>query len=552
MSRLSPGSNPAGRVDPRQYVVKIFGKTRADARHPNAPYHGTGFLLNSKGHVATAWHVVEDAATIFVKVPADPEEYVYDFLVERRTEDIAVLRPHVWSGLNIPRATLHPDWFDEDRFGEAVSVWGYSSPAATASAQPTPCHIRGPWGKFGLIMLDGQLYEGDSGGPVINEDEHVIGILSVVDPKRESHAMARPISRLCKLLTDEKDKGINFHIGVGGGQLAEQAIDLLLELLTNPEVRAAVQASLRIFEEASRQISILYAYKKVHDLLHEVEFGCYNSMVIDVRDFPEQEAAREKISIHIFRLSKYLSSAEDIVREASERGERIVRVHEQLNKAYEALQDADHAQDPAHYRRSIQLLRLLLSRAQSTFNLLLNQAARELHIDTLVAAMQGVQEGIVRAELPLNTAGVFQQGVDDLAALGRDLHTRTAEHDRWQQVDDVLRGVESNSPGLLSDLEVFWPLIMSELKAVCELARTTSPAMVDAQPADWRVRIAREMTNLQEALTRSDPKGARRHFENLYQQAADRLDRIDKRLLQVCDKISKVRDPLRTLVGAVK
>jgi hypothetical protein len=536
------------------YVVKIFGKTREDSPKPNRDYHGTGFLLNPKGHVATCWHVVEYAATISVKIPAHPDDYAYDFFVQRKTEDIAVLKPHVWPGVGVPYGTLHLDWFDEDRVGDAVEVFGYSSEASTTQAHPTPCQVRGPWGRYGLIMLNGNVYEGDSGAPVINEDEHVVGIVSHVDPEHPSHAMARPISRLHKLITDEKEKkkDIDFYLAVGGGQLAEQAIDLLLNLLANPDVRAAVLAYRDIFKEASRQISILYAYKKVHDLLHEVEFGCYNSMMIDVRDFPEQEAAREKLSIHIFSLSKYLSYAEDIVKEAFERGERIAKVREQLNRAYEALQDADRNQDVAHYLRAIQHLRLLLSRAQSNFNLLLNQAARDLNINTLVAAMQGVHERITRAELSPSTAGQFQMGVDDLATLGRDLHTRTTEHDRWQQVDDVLRGVESNSANLLSDLEVFWPLMTSELRVAGDLAKVGSPSVVEPSASDWRARIAQEMTNLEDAVNRSDLMRARRHYRNLYQQAADRLDRIDKKLLQVCEKISKVRDPLRTLVEALR
>lgn len=550
MSRLPRESIPTDRVDPREYVVHISGTTNQRSLHPGSSYHGTGFLLNSKGHVATCWHVVEFAATIFVKIP-HREELIYDFLVQRESEDIAVLKPHVWPGLGVRYGTLHPDWFDEDRVRDAVTVWGYSSRAAT-EAHATQCHVRGPWGRYGLIMLDCSVYGGDSGGPVINEDGHVVGIASHVDEAHPSHLMVRPISRLHKLLTDHKEKGIDFHLGVGGGQLAEQAIDLLLELLANAEVRAAVRAYFGIFEVASRQISILYAFKKVHDLLHEVEFGCYNSMRIDVRDFPEQEAAREKLSIHIFNLSKYLAHAEDIAKEAFERGERIAQIREHLNRAYEALQNADRDQDVAHYNRAIQHLRPPLSRAQSTFNLLLNQAARDLNIDTLVAAMQGVHQRIARAEVSPNTAGQFQMGVDDLATLGRDLHTRTTEHDLWQQVDDALRGVDSHRPDFLSDLEAFWPLITSGLRGVGVPGQAPSPPDVEATAADWRARIAQEMTNLEDAMTRGDLTRARRHYRNLYQQAAERLDRIDKKLLQVCEKISRVRDPLGTLVEALR
>jgi Trypsin-like peptidase domain len=533
-------SRTTGNIEPGRYVVKIFGKTE-DGQN----YNGTGFLLNPAGYVATCWHVVEKAAEVFVQLPYEPK-WIYEVCDKREQDDVAVLQPIVAPGVVTVHATLHLDWFETDKIKSNVEVWGYSNPNVDVALQ-YKCSISGVTNQYGLIMLDGHINEGDSGGPVINDAGHVIGITNYKDTKRQGQAMARPISRLHKILTEKK---IQFGAKVGSGNFAEAALNSLLGLMEDPQVREAVKLYGSIFGKSSSQISTLHAYKKVHDLLYNVEFVCFNSIAIDARDFPDQESAREKMSIHLSQLRKHVSDADDIVSEDVERRERIIKVRDQLKEARDALQDAELHQDVAHCHRALKFLRILLaSRAQSNFNLFLNEAAKVLNMQGLVEAMQSVQKVISKANVPEGTAEEFQLGVDDLAELGGDLQARTKEHDDWQQLDDVLRVINRNSPDLLSDMEVYLPLLMSELGSVCDLTPAAAGSAVAARSgSNWTTNIVQETTSLQEALNSRDLTRTRRHFGSLHQHAAERFDRVDKKLLKVCGKISKVKDPLRTLV----
>ena len=529
-----------GNIEPGRYVVRIFGKTE-----DGQSYNGTGFLLNPAGYVATCWHVVEKAAEVFVKLPYE-KAWAYDLFDKREQDDVAVLEPQVAPGLETFHATLHLDWFETDKISSKVDVWGYSNPNVDVPLQ-CKCTISGVTNQYGLIMLDGHVNEGDSGGPVINDAGHVIGITNYKDTKRQGQAMARPISRLHKILAEKK---IRFGARVGSGNFAEAALNSLLGLMKEQEVLEAVKLYGSIFEKSSGQISTLHAYKKVHDLLYNVEFVCFNSIELDARNFPDEESAREKMRIHLSQLRKHVSDADDIVNEGVERRERIVKVRNQLQEARDALQQAEWEQDVAHCNRALKFLRILLaSRAQSNFNLFLNEAAKVLNMQGLVEAMQSVQRVISQAKVPSGTAEEFQLGVDDLAELGGDLEARTKEHDDWQQVDDVLRAINRNSPDLLSDMEVYLPLLMSEIELVCDLTPPEAASAVAARTgSQWTTHIAQETARLQEALNLENVTRVRHHFGSLHQHAAERFDRVDKKLLQVCGRIGKVKDPLRTLV----
>jgi hypothetical protein len=521
-----------------KYVVQVFGKKRNGGR-----YHGTGFLLNPRGDVATCWHVVEDARDIFVKLPY-MDKWTYQVFAKRKREDIAVLQIKVPPGEKTAYATLHPDWFSTDKIGAHVRMFGYADRRNTQFANQKNFNVSNVMNLYGLIVVHGDVNKGDSGGPVLNGAGHVIGIATYGSDLR-GHAMVRPISRLCELL---KKKRIPFGRPRGTGHFAKQAINSLPALMRKQEVRKAVQKYGSIFEKSSRQISILYAYKKVHDLLHEMEFGCYNSMVQDARRFPHQQSARDNMRSYLVRLGDHLSNADHIVNDDIEGDKRVLTVRDQLKKAYQALQRADRGRDIKHCKSAIELLGLLISWAQSSFNADLNRVARELDIDNLVAAMQSVHKVILRAKLSRASVDKFGLGVGDLAALARDLHMRTMEHDQWQQMDNVLRVMDRKSSNLLSKMEIHWPIIVSEIEAVCSLAPAAAKRGETVTASSWSALIKQETRSLKKALTSRDLRKARLHFGSLHQHAAERFDSVDKKLLWLCEKITKMKNPLRTLV----
>lgn len=178
------------------YVVHITGKT-TDGR----PLSGTGFLVSPSGHVATCWHVVSEAAEIRVQVASPPGvPWLYEVLGKSTADDLVVLQSKV--PLNEPThyASLNRNWRKTTQVGHTVAVWGCSNAAAYGGAQRFECKISGFSPVYGRIGLNGDLNPGDSGGPLIDQADLVIGLAQVRDQNRNGQGMAIPVAPLLELL----------------------------------------------------------------------------------------------------------------------------------------------------------------------------------------------------------------------------------------------------------------------------------------------------------------------------------------------------------------
>ena len=182
-----------GSIAAPTYVVRISGQTAN-----GAPFNGTGFLVSAQGYVVTCWHVVADAAEIWVKLPYEkPWRYQ---VCDRSAEDIVLLQGLVPPVPPTPSAPLHSAWREDTHVGDRVTVWGYSAPEHYDAPQKIDCAVSSFSGTHGRVGLNGDINPGDSGAPVIGGAGKVIGIAQAKDPKRNGQAMAIPISLLLDLL----------------------------------------------------------------------------------------------------------------------------------------------------------------------------------------------------------------------------------------------------------------------------------------------------------------------------------------------------------------
>lgn len=68
-------------------------------------------------------------------------------------------------------------------------------------------------------------------------------------------------------------------------------MQVLAELIQSAEVRSAVRIFRVVFQRAYEQISDIFNYKNLHDLLHKLEFQCYNVIVRESTRFPTDESS---------------------------------------------------------------------------------------------------------------------------------------------------------------------------------------------------------------------------------------------------------------------
>ncbi|SMO45989.1 Do family serine endopeptidase [Ruegeria faecimaris] len=139
---------------------------------------GSGFVLDEAGYIITNHHVVDDAATVTVRLN-DDRAFEAEVIGTDPLTDIAVLK--IDAGEPLQAVELGNS--DVIRVGEDVvaigNPFGLSSTVTTGIVSAKDRNIsQGPYAEF--IQTDAAINKGNSGGPLFNMDGEVIGVNSAI------------------------------------------------------------------------------------------------------------------------------------------------------------------------------------------------------------------------------------------------------------------------------------------------------------------------------------------------------------------------------------
>ncbi|MGE5249525.1 MAG: S1C family serine protease [Bacteroidota bacterium] len=151
---------------------------------------GSGVVIDQQGSVLTSLHVVAGAQKITVTF-ADGTKSDAQVIDKQPENDIAVLRTSKLPGVVVPAVLASPA---NMHVGDEAYVVGnpfglYSSMSAGVisgfdrSFRPAESDVR----LEGLIQVDAAVNPGNSGGPLLNRNGYVIGIVTgIVNPTQEN------------------------------------------------------------------------------------------------------------------------------------------------------------------------------------------------------------------------------------------------------------------------------------------------------------------------------------------------------------------------------
>jgi S1-C subfamily serine protease len=162
---------------------------------------GTGMILSADGKVLTNYHVVAGSEKLSVTVADSGDTYSATVLGFDQTKDVALLQLKDASGLTtIKTDTVTPS------VGSAIAAVGNAegggelvkaSGEVTDTDQDLTVSSDSPWGNTedlsGLIQTDANAVPGDSGGPMFDSDNEVIG-MTTAGSTREGTSYAVPIA----------------------------------------------------------------------------------------------------------------------------------------------------------------------------------------------------------------------------------------------------------------------------------------------------------------------------------------------------------------------
>jgi S1-C subfamily serine protease len=144
---------------------------------------GSGVVINLRGDILTSLHVVADATEIEVTF-ADGTRSLAETVVRQPENDIAVVRAILPPAELVPATLGNPDASRQGSeayamgspfgLGGSVSV-GVISGLNRTFKMPDSGQVL-----HGLIQIDAAVNPGNSGGPLLNRDGHVIGIVTAL------------------------------------------------------------------------------------------------------------------------------------------------------------------------------------------------------------------------------------------------------------------------------------------------------------------------------------------------------------------------------------
>lgn len=179
------------RVNPSVVNIEVTVERSGPSSLPNNLFpnqgQGSGFVVDSQGHIVTNNHVVADAERVNVTF-SDGSTVPAELIGTDPDSDIAVLK------VNVPAESLRPiQWGDSDeiRVGQRAVAIGnpfglkgtLTSGIISARGRSLPTES-GTFRIPEIIQTDAAINPGNSGGPLLNSNGEVIGINTAIVPRQ--------------------------------------------------------------------------------------------------------------------------------------------------------------------------------------------------------------------------------------------------------------------------------------------------------------------------------------------------------------------------------
>ncbi|MCA9980337.1 MAG: hypothetical protein KDD89_05880, partial [Anaerolineales bacterium] len=317
------------------------------------------------------------------------------------------------------------------------------------------------------------------------------------------------------------------------GESVTRGLEALSELMALPEARTAVITFRHDFETVISQIDILSDYKRIHDLLHNLEYQCLSGLQRATRYFPDDEEAIFDLEDNEQILSEIIFTASDIQERPTFRNDGLPWINE-LERARTTLLQAIETEDPQQLKRAIWLIDRVIAIQPSQINTRLNTVARTLRLQVLVQAMTSIYETLENLNMDRQKLDQFATGAMALSKLRLKLEELIEAHDAWQALMLELNRVERVLEQDLFELEMSWPDIRLMLAALLPPPTTDNTAETN-EPDAWAADFYRDMERLDEVLSAANPARVRRYFARLDSQAGKRFYLIDIDLRRLCE-----------------
>lgn len=310
------------------------------------------------------------------------------------------------------------------------------------------------------------------------------------------------------------------------------------ELMRAPTVRSDVIIFRNDIQKATDQIDLLSDYKELHDLLHQMEFECFNLLTISARDFPSDDANQRRSLVECqSSLDRIVGQMQAVVARAHVAKNAVIWVQ----PALQLPEDMDTAlldRDKTRLDKVIRALRRIIDLQPSQINTRLNETAGILSRLDLVDSLQGcATKFAAEADLDQDKVKLFNDGVRELTAISQALLKQVDDHGCWQAVQAILNRIAGSLELGTEELVESFPELRQQVEALCH---------------DRPDRSAQALLKLSEKLAAALAEGHPGRISDcflLYNAKVGGLFyQADVNLRSLCGELRKVGEPLASIL----
>ncbi len=324
------------------------------------------------------------------------------------------------------------------------------------------------------------------------------------------------------------------------GAAISQDLSLLAGLMKSAIIRSLVTTYRADFRAAGEQIDRLSQYKDLHDLLHKLQYRCYNVIAQEAQRFPTDDLALDNLLNYEVTLQDIAVELHTAAQQVGFAANEIAWIAD-VTESQTLLRQALDTLDGTRLRRVVWLLRRVLALQPSNINHRLIGAARALRLTQIVESLAAIRDALLQLQIDRTRTTQFNTGVDALQQLDIRLQALMIEHDSWQEVQRTLGRIEDVMIHELSELEFAWPDLRVRVTTLCQ-----------SQKGEWVDLFLQDSEQLDRAITAQNPVRIRSYFQRYRQRAGNRFFQVDTQLKELCTELRKVGESLATILKVLE
>lgn len=325
---------------------------------------------------------------------------------------------------------------------------------------------------------------------------------------------------------------------------AQGGVSALDRLRNDPAVRARLSEAAVDLKSISANLTLLAAYKNLHDVLHDVQLRIYPQIVDEIGSMADNPDSGLSLTIHARDLSTLAAKAKDLAAGFPDAG--LAGPEKTWSAGLDALATqlyaAGNEDKQPQAKVALMQLKQLLRFHPTRLNNSLVSAARQIPIGKLIETMKVAAATLADTDPERQS---LADAVTALEALMRDIQFQVEEHEAWQLVESNLwvseEALQRDDQLAADEISALWPMLTSQVEAIW--AKT---------PGAWMDDLKRFAEDFGTAcpIPASSPfaREARRAFKRYVYLSRVQFYVVDRALQSRCVDVATLSQPLRALI----